>query len=57
MCLGYFENIVKFSYKEAHLYIHLKNDKPTHNSLNIISYDRTHSKDIHFENNAIKGFE
>lgn len=39
------------------MYIHLKNDKPTHNSFNIISYDRTRFKDIHFENNAIKGFK
>lgn len=57
MCLGYFKNIVKSSYKETHLCIHLKNDKPTHNSFNIISYDRTRFKDIHLENNAIKGFE
>lgn len=39
------------------MYIHLENDKPNHNSFNIISYDRTCYTDIHFGNNIIKGFK
>lgn len=57
MCLWHFKNIVKSGYKETHLQIHLKNDKPTHNFFNIISYDRTRYTDIHFGNNTIKGSE
>lgn len=51
-----FKNPVEWSYKETHLHIYLENDKPNHNFLSIISYDRTRYTDFHFDNYIRKGF-